>query len=81
MKLTEIQRRSKHMNKLFELMGGEHRPIVKLVTQCLHNDPGKRPSARQVLDKLEELSNTEKNPLSGLAKLLRTKVLLHTNYP
>ncbi len=50
---TEVQRRSRQMEQLSQQLGGERHSLVQMVTQCLHNDPRQRPSARQVLSQLE----------------------------
>ena len=56
---TELQRRSGYMavvNQQLSACGqfrGDH-PLIRLIQQCLHNDPHKRPSIREVLNLLEE---------------------------
>ena len=56
---TELQRRSGYMagvNQQLRACGqlrGDH-PLIRLIQQCLHNGPHKRPSIREVLRLLEE---------------------------
>ena len=56
---TELQRRSKYMRYVNEQLRacgqlrGDH-PLIRLIQQCLHNGPHKRPSVREVLHLLEE---------------------------
>ncbi|CAI8044999.1 Reticulocyte-binding protein 2 homolog a [Geodia barretti] len=56
---TELQRRAeymRHVNEQLRACGqlrGDH-PLIRLIQQCLHNGPHKRPSIREVLRLLEE---------------------------
>ena len=56
---TELQRRSEYMRYVNEQLSacgqlrGDH-PLIRLIQQCLHNGPHKRPSIREVLRLLEE---------------------------
>ena len=56
---TELQRRSQYMQYVNEQLRacgqlrGDH-PLVRLIQQCLHNLPAKRPGIREVLRLLEE---------------------------
>ncbi|CAI8046583.1 Probable tyrosine-protein kinase DDB_G0283397 [Geodia barretti] len=56
---TELQRRAeymRHVNGQLRACGqlrGDH-PLIRLIQQCLHNGPHKRPSIREVLRLLEE---------------------------
>ena len=56
---TELQRRSEYMknvNTQLRACGqlrGDH-PLIRLIQQCLHNIPTKRPNIGEVLDLLEE---------------------------
>ena len=58
---TELQRRSEYMRYVNEQLHacgqlrGDH-PLIRLIQQCLHNLPAKRPSIREVLHLLEEAS-------------------------
>ncbi len=67
--VTEVQRRSRQMEQLVRQLGGQGHPLVQLVTQCLHNDPRQRPSARQVLSQLERVRAQIQDPYAGLSKL------------
>ena len=56
---TELQRRSKYLRYVNEQLRacgqlrGDH-PLIRLIQQCLHNLPAKRPSIREVVRLLEE---------------------------
>ena len=56
---TELQRRSEYMRYVNEQLRacgqlcGDH-PLIRLIQQCLHNGPHKRPNIREVLCLLEE---------------------------
>ena len=56
---TELQRRSKYIRYVNEQLGvcgqlrGDH-PLIRLIQQCLHNLPAKRPDIREVLRLLDE---------------------------
>ena len=56
---TELQRRSHYMRNVNEQLRargqlrGDH-PLIRLIQQCLHNLPAKRPDIREVLRLLEE---------------------------
>ena len=56
---TELQRRSKYMQNVNTQLCacgklcGDH-PLIRLIQQCLHNVPAKRPNIREVLGLLEE---------------------------
>ena len=56
---TELQRRSEYMRNVntqlraCDQLRGDH-PLIRLIQQCLHNVPAKRPNISDVLDLLEE---------------------------
>ena len=49
--------------------------MVQMVTQCLQNDPSKRPSAEEVLQQLEEMRSQVEDPHMQLTKLQMVKLL------
>ena len=56
---TELQRRSEYMASVYEKLHGSgqfygDQFIIRLIQQCLHNDPHKRPSILEVQRLLEE---------------------------
>ena len=55
---NEVQRREPYMKKLYKGFGKEH-PLVKLIRQCLHNVPERRPGAVKVMEMLEALDLDE----------------------
>ena len=56
---TELERRREYMNgvdeqlRAYGQLRGDH-PLIRLIQQCLHNLPAKRPGIREVLHLLEE---------------------------
>ena len=56
---SELQRRSQYMRNVNDQLRacgqlrGDH-PLIRLIQQCLHNLPSKRPDIREVLCLLEE---------------------------
>ena len=51
---TEVERRQKYIDQLEQQLGGDHDPI-KLIKQCLHNNPKMRPTADDIIRVLEQL--------------------------
>jgi len=47
-----VERRLNYIQLLHEQLGEEH-PFIKLVCQCLHNNPAERPSVKMLLKRLE----------------------------
>ena len=89
---TELQRRGRYManvNAQLRACGqlrGDH-PLIRLIQQCLHNGPHKRPSIREVLGLLEEArtgirdEESERNKhelVQALQNQPRNQVRVHT---
>ena len=51
---SEVKRRQKSIDKATELLGKNH-PLVVLLKRCLHNLPGQRPCASEILAKIQEV--------------------------
>ena len=56
---TELQRRSGYMTSVYEKLSAcgqlhEDHPFIRLIQQCLHNDPQQRPKVHEVQCLLEE---------------------------
>ena len=77
---TELQRRSdymRHVNEQLRACGqlrGDH-PLIRLIQQCLHNGPHKRPSISQVLGLLDEAKGGFSNHESERNKIEMVKTL------
>ncbi len=67
--LTEIERRSRQIEKLLEIMGGKEHPMVQLVTLCLQNDSKQRPSARQALLQLQVMKDRTEDEYERMSRL------------
>lgn len=52
---TEVERRKPYFDLLHEPLSGDH-PLVELIKMCLANVQKKRPSAMQVLQRLEDMN-------------------------
>jgi len=50
---SEVKRRQKSIDEASKLLGKDH-PLVVLLKHCLHNLPGQRPRASEVLAKIHE---------------------------
>ena len=89
---TELQRRSeymRHVNEKLRACGqlrGDH-PLVRLIQQCLHNGPHKRPSISEVLSLLDgargcfshyESERNKRDLLHGLETQPRNQVRVFT---
>ena len=49
---SEVERRRDYIQPLYEHLGEQHL-LLDLVCQCLHNTPAQRPSAEELLQRLE----------------------------
>ena len=77
---SEIERRSRYLEKMAVVLSGSHHAVMQLVIHCLQNDPRQRPSARQVLQRLKEgwVTMEADNPYERMTKLeliVATKLL------
>ena len=54
---SEIQRRDKYISVLHQMMSKEHL-LTHIIKRCLNNIPDERPSALQVLENLQAVSNS-----------------------
>ena len=82
---TEVQRRSKYMKYVKEkVFASGHRledhPLIRLIQQCLHNSPSKRPSIREVLHLLEEARADVRDEHTQLNRLELVRHLLELVY-
>ena len=51
---SELERRRDYIQPLHRQLGEQH-PLVQTVQQCLHNNPARRPSAEELLQRLETM--------------------------
>ena len=71
---TELERRSEYMQQVEQQLHacgqlrGDH-PLIRLIQQCLHNLPAKRPGIREVLHLLEEARAGVRDEYLSLSKL------------
>ena len=70
---TELERRSEYMQQVEQQLRacgqlrGDH-PLIRLIQQCLQNDPSKRPGIREVLHLLEEARAGVRDEYMSLSK-------------
>ena len=63
---TEVERRSSYMEKLHSKLSSPDHHLYRLVQQCLHNDPTKRPSSTELLHWLQEIQQLEQGEVDTL---------------
>ena len=66
---TELERRSEYIDNLHAQYPEKNHPLVSLIKSCLNNDATKRPTARQVLERIEEIKTGIDYPYSSLSRL------------
>ena len=69
---NEVERRSRYMKEVNDKLDsrrGDH-PLIRLIHQCLHNIPAKRPGIRKVLHLLEEARASVRKSDDNKQKLL-----------
>ena len=64
---TEIERRGKYFEMLYETLGKNH-SLINLVTKCLQNKPNSRPSAHEILEKLDQVKIEDDNQFWSMSK-------------
>ena len=71
---SEVERWRDYTQPLHGQLGKEH-PLVKLVHQCLHNTPARRPSAEELLQQLEAVrAQIEGGPYGQLVSVNMEKL-------
>ena len=71
---TEVQRRDEYIKPFRQQLGDQH-PLVLLVEECLDNEPSERPSAQELLQRLEGMKAQIKDPYQHLTKLDAVRML------
>ena len=71
---TEVERRDEYIKVLHQQLGEQH-SLVLLVEQCLDNEPSERPSAQDMLQRLEGMKAQIRDPYENLTKLDAVKML------
>ena len=64
---SEVERRRDYMLTLHGQLGEQH-PLVQVVHQCLHNIPSRRPSAEELLPRLEDMRAEIEGPYGSHLK-------------
>ena len=64
---SEVERRRDYILSLHGQLGEQH-PLVQLVHQCLHNTPSRRPSAAELLPRLEAVGAEIEGPYGSQLK-------------
>ena len=71
---TELEQREQYITMLCFKFDNAH-PLVALIKNCLHNEPERRPTARQALEMLDMLRAAVYDPYSGLNRVELVKSL------
>ncbi len=66
---TEYQRRAHYIEKLQGMLVGTSEAVVRLIQQCLENDPRQRPSTQQIVHQLKEKWVVLNDPYVEMTKL------------
>ena len=66
---TELERRRSYISTLEEKLGREN-GLVTVIKECLVNDPGRRPTASQLLDRMREMVTAQRPPYLHLNRYL-----------
>ncbi len=69
MAYTESQRRAHYIEKLPGMLVGTSEAVVRLIEQCLENDPGQRPSTQQIVRQLNVEWVVPNDPYMEMTKL------------
>ena len=65
---NEVGRREDYIDQLHQQLGEGH-PLVRMIKQCLHNVPSRRPSTEEVLQQLEGMRDQIQDPYHHMTKL------------
>ncbi len=66
---TESQRRAHYIQKLPGMLVGTSEAVLRLIEQCLENDPVQRPSTQQIIHQLKEEWTVPNDPYVKMTKL------------
>ncbi len=66
---TESQRRAHYIQKLPGMLVATSKAVVRLIKQCLENDPGQRPWTQQIVRQLNEEWAVPNDPYMEMTKL------------
>ena len=71
---SEVERRERYFTELQQQLGEGH-PLEGLIKECLDNSPSRRPTAEQLLSRLEEVGPVVRGPQDHTHKLQLMKQL------
>ena len=63
---SEIEHRKQYIQDVERLFPGPNHSLTKAIKMCLHSDPKKRPTARQLLTALEETKATTEGGITRM---------------
>ena len=72
---SEIERRGKYIEMLHRKLADPKHALVALIKGCLEYEPVKRPTARQVLEKLGEMKAAVRDPYTDLNRLQLERIV------
>jgi hypothetical protein len=70
---NELERRGEYV-KIMEEMIASHQDLIKLVKQCLHNSPDRRPHTDELLEELQRMKLGEYRHPFRLLDLVRERI-------
>ena len=65
---TELERRGEYIKRIYDQLRREH-PLIKMIRQCLHNAPAKRPAIRELLHLLNQAKAEVRDEVHSMNKL------------
>ena len=75
---NEVERRSRYMERVVGMLGRSHQ-LVQLMTQCLDYAPSGRPTASEVMDRLQHISSNIHDIYHSMTRLQLEKALVQSD--
>ena len=72
---NEVERRSRYMERVVGMLGRSHQ-LVQMMTQCLEYAPSERPTASEVMDRLQHISSNIHDIYHSMTRLQLEKALM-----
>ena len=75
---NEVERRSRYMERVVGMLSRSHQ-LVQLMTQCLDYAPSGRPTASEVMDRLQHISSNIHDIYHSMTRLQLEKALIQSD--